>query len=147
MCVLGRAGDVQGTSLRRLIVQMDDLCEGVYLFCGQATSGDLLFPGVAEFFTLLHILGTIFHPHTPGPQTDLFTDSHPVNILYTPLLTHACILLKAHCIYTTHSSARLSTLDHKHTFTEIKCMNTNFFCFVFFLEFRCSATFCVDFYQ
>lgn len=59
--------------------QMDDLYEGVYLFCGEATSGDLLFPGVAEFFTLLHIPMTIFHPYTPNPQTDLFTSSLSVH--------------------------------------------------------------------
>lgn len=75
---------VLGASLLRLIVQMDDLYRGVYLFCGEATSGDLLFPGVAEFFTLLHIPGTIFHPHTPNPQTDLFTGSLPV---HTPTTT------------------------------------------------------------
>lgn len=87
MCV----GDVLGASLLRLIVQMDDLYGGVYLFCGEATSGDLLFPGVAEFFTLLHIPGTIFHPRTPNPQTDLFTGSLPVHTY--PLPTHAYILL------------------------------------------------------
>lgn len=58
---------------------MDDLYRGVYLFYGKATSGDLLFPGVAEFFTLLHIPGTIFHPYTPNPQTDLFTGSPRVH--------------------------------------------------------------------
>lgn len=83
----GYVGDVLGASLLQLIVQMDDLYAGVYLFCGEATSGDLLFPGVAEFFTLLHIPGTIFHPRTPNPQTDLFTGSLPVHI--HPLTTHA----------------------------------------------------------
>ncbi len=97
MCVreLGCVGDVLGASLLRLTVQMDDLYGGVYLFCGEATSGDLLFPGVAEFFTLLHIPRTIFHPHTPNPQTDLFTGSPPVHI--HPLPTHAYILLQT-CI-------------------------------------------------
>lgn len=71
-------GDVLGASLLRLVPQMDDSYGGVYLFCGEATSGDLLFPGVAEFFTLLHIPGTIFHPHSLNPRTDLFTGSSPV---------------------------------------------------------------------
>lgn len=74
VCVLPCDGDVLGASLRRLVVQMDDLYGGVYLFCGTATWGDLLFPSVADFFTLLHIPGTIFHPCTPNPPTDLFTD-------------------------------------------------------------------------
>lgn len=105
VCVLGCAEDVLGASLLRLIVQMDDLYGGVYLFCGKATSGDLLFPGVAEFFTLLHIPGTIFHPHTPNPQTDLFTGSLPVHIY--PLPTHAYILLQTrmlmHILYAINS--------------------------------------------
>lgn len=109
----------------RLIVQMDDLYGGVYLFCGEATSGDLLFPGVAEFFTLLHIPGTIFHPHTPNPQTDLFTGSPPVHIY--PIPTHAYILLQTrilmHICY--KQQACSGTEDHKHTFSEIKCMNTH----------------------
>ena len=85
MCV----GEVLGASVLRLIVQMDDLYQPVYLFCGKATTGDLLFPGVAEFFTLLHIVGTIFHLRTPpDPQTDLFTDSP---LLYTHILRLAYI--------------------------------------------------------
>lgn len=101
-CVCVCVGDVLGASLLRLIVQMDDLYRGVYLFCGEATSGDLLFPGVAEFFTLLHIPGTIFHPHTPNPQTDLFTGSLPVHIY--PLPTHAyCYRHVYSCIYAINS--------------------------------------------
>lgn len=86
--------DVLGASLLQLIVQMDDLYRGVYLFCGEGTSGDLLFPGVAEFFTLLHIPGTIFHPHTHNPQTDLFTGSLPVHIHPPP--PNTCILTATH---------------------------------------------------
>lgn len=104
LCVLGCVGDVLGASLRRLIVQMDDLYGGVYLFCGEVTSGDLLFPGVAEFFTLLHIPGTIFHPHTPNPQTGLFTGSLPVHI-YTPFqhMHTYCYRHIYSCIYTINS--------------------------------------------
>lgn len=105
MCVC--VSDVLGASLLQLIVQMDDLYRGVYLFCGEGTSGDLLFPGVAEFFTLLHIPGTIFHPHTHNPQTDLFTGSLPVHI-HPPPPTHAYLLLHTHthtysCIYATNT--------------------------------------------
>ena len=103
VCVCVCVGDVLGASFPRLIVQMDDLYRGVYLFCGEATSGDLLFPGVAEFFTLLYIPGTIFHPHTPNPQTDLFTSSLPVHApasntcihIATDTYTHAYVLLPA----------------------------------------------------
>lgn len=114
MCVPGCVQDVLGASLLRLIVQMDDLYGGVYLFCSEATSGDLLFPGVAEFFTLLHIPGTIFHPHTPNPQTDLFTGFLPVHI--HPFTTHAYILLHTliHICYKQHICS--STADDKHTF-------------------------------
>ena len=124
-CVCVCVGDVLGASLLRLIVQMDDLYGGVYLFCGEATSGDLLFPGVAEFFTLLHIPGTIFHPRTPNPQTDLFTDSLAVHIY--PLPTHAYILLQTHVlVYTRYKQQTCSsTEDHKQTLSEIKCANTH----------------------
>lgn len=90
LCVLLCDGDVLGASLLRLMVQMDDLNGGVYLFCGAATWGDLLFPGVAEFFTLLHIPGTIIHPCTPNPQTDLFSD--PACTYIPPFPTHAHML-------------------------------------------------------
>lgn len=90
LCVLLCALDVLGASLQRIMVQMDDLNGGVYLFCGAATWGDLLFPGVADFFTLLHIPGTIFHPCTPNPQTDLFSD--PASIYIPPFPTHARML-------------------------------------------------------
>lgn len=124
VCVLVCVRDVLGASLLRLIVQMDDLYGGVYLFCGEATSGDLLFPGVAEFFTLLHIPGTIFHPHTPNPQTDLFTGSLPVHI--HPLPTHAYILLQTHILMHIRYKQQTcsSTEDHKHNSSEIKCMHT-----------------------
>lgn len=90
LCVLLCDGDVLGAPLRRLLVQMDDLNWGVYLFCGTATWGDLLFPSVAVFFTLLHIPGTIFHPRTPNPQTDLFSD--PACTYIPPFPTHARML-------------------------------------------------------
>lgn len=106
------AGDVLGASLLWLIDQMDDLYRGVYLFCDGVTSGDLLFPGVAEFFTLLHIPGTIFHPHTPNPQTDLFTDSLLVHI--NPFPTHAYPLLHTCTVHVcTCKQACSSTGEHK----------------------------------
>lgn len=115
MCV----GDVLGASLLRLIVQMDDLYRGVYLFCGVATSGDLLFPGVAEFFTLLHIPGTIFHPHTPNPQTDLFTDSLPVHI--HPLPRHAYIATDTYTHAYTASTVFAEHHMYEHTQHTYKC--------------------------
>lgn len=148
MCVRVCIGDVLGASLLRLIVQMDDLYRGVYLFCGEATSGDLLFPGVAEFFTLLHIPGTIFHPHTPNPQTDLFTGSLPVHI--HPLPRHAYILLQTHILmHICYKQQKNSSAeDHKHTLSEIKCMNTthsraNTHTTIFFSSLCCSALFTV----
>lgn len=108
LCVLLCDGDVLGASLQRLMVQMDDLNGGVYLFCGAATWGDLLFPGVAEFFTLLHIPGTIFHPRTPNPQTDLFSDPACTYILP---LSNTCTHAAADSY--THANAGE---EHKHTF-------------------------------
>src|SRR4029434_7546689 len=70
---------------------MDGWYGPVYLFCCRATQGDLLFPGVPEFFTLLHILGTIFHP--PHPQ-------FPNRFIYKP---YSCTNLPLHMHTHTHT--------------------------------------------
>lgn len=141
MCVC--VSDVLGASLLQLIVQMDDLYRGVYLFCGEGTSGDLLFPGVAEFFTLLHIPGTIFHPHTHNPQTDLFTGSLPVHIhppqhMHTYCYTHTHTHILLHICYKHQTYS--STGNHKHTLSDIKCMSTHDTLFLF------SSSFVLFFY-
>lgn len=117
LCVLLCDGDVLGASLRRLVVQMDDLNRGVYLFCGAATWGDLLFPCVAEFFTLLHIPETIFHPRTPNPQTDLFTD--PACTYIPPFPTHACMLPQ------TRTLMQMQARSINTPFLQIKHKNTH----------------------
>lgn len=88
----------------------------------------------------------ISSPHPQSPNRFIYRLSSCTYIY--PLPTHAYILLQTHILMHIHNKqqACLSAEDHKHTFPEIKCMNThNTFSF-FLLSLRCSAL-CEDIQQ